>query len=184
MHKIPLSNFLSALSTVLHWVLNAVIILSVLRGYLIWIDPEYTGTTRFLYQITQLVFPMLNAINKTLPATIVDYSPIVAIVVMVFLKIFVADTFTEYATNLKNSIIKEQNSPSQYASTNYINPNRNKASEIKLNVTVSPPSHNSPAAHDITDSTEEERTASQSEQPARSRVGNDEPKRTAPSEKA
>ncbi|MBI5587320.1 MAG: YggT family protein [Deltaproteobacteria bacterium] len=95
-----LSNFLVALATVLNYALEIYFWILVVRALLSWVNPDpYNPIVRFLYQATE---PVLGRIRRVLPAMGgIDFSPLVAILAIMFLKVFVVPTLIEAALKLK-----------------------------------------------------------------------------------
>lgn len=95
-----LSNFITALAQVLSIVLNIYMWLIVVRAIASWfaMDP-YNPIYQFLIRITE---PVLGRIRRILPlgGGMVDFSPIVAILVIIFLQGFLVKTLYGLAAKL------------------------------------------------------------------------------------
>ncbi len=95
-----LGNFITALAHVLSIILNIYMWLIVVRAIASWfaMDP-YNPIYQFLIRITE---PVLGYIRRILPfrAGMVDLSPIVAILAIVFLQSFLVQTLFGLAAKL------------------------------------------------------------------------------------
>ena len=83
-----LGNFFSALAYIIHKVLWLYMWIIIIRAVISWVNPDpYNPIVRFLYSITD---PVLLAIRRRLPLFYggIDFSPIVVILVIMFLQQF------------------------------------------------------------------------------------------------
>ena len=80
--------FVYALMEVLLMVIHIVMFLIIVRAVISWFSPSpYNQIVQFLYGVTE---PMLNPIRRLLPRTgRFDLSPMVAILVLIFLKLWI-----------------------------------------------------------------------------------------------
>jgi YggT family protein len=90
-----LGNLLKALATVIDLVLNLYMWIIIARAVISWVNPDpYNPIVRFLYSATD---PVLLAIRRRVPLYFggMDFTPIVVILAIVFLRQFlVASLFT------------------------------------------------------------------------------------------
>jgi YggT family protein len=94
---IALRHFLEALATVLHWALDIYMWLIIARALLSWVNPDpYNPIVRFLYNVTE---PVLGALRRRLPLFYggIDFSPLVVLGIILFLKVFLVQTLLDYA---------------------------------------------------------------------------------------
>lgn len=84
--------FAYSLIDVLLMVIQIVFWLIVVRAVISWFSPSpYNQIVQFLYSVTD---PMLNPIRRILPRTgRFDLSPMVAILILIFLKLFIVRAF-------------------------------------------------------------------------------------------
>lgn len=96
-----LSNFIHAVAEVLSIILNIYMVLIVIRAIASWftMDP-YNPIYQFLIRITE---PVLGYIRRVLPmrGSMMDFSPIVAILAIVFLQSFLVQTLFGLAVKLR-----------------------------------------------------------------------------------
>lgn len=96
-----LSNFLSAFATVLNMALNIYLYIIFGRAIISWVNPDpYNPIVQFLYKATE---PVLYPIRRMMPYGMgIDFSPIVVILAIYFLKGFLVTTLFELAVRLKS----------------------------------------------------------------------------------
>ena len=95
-----LSNFIIALAKVIDIALTIYMWIIVFRALISWVNPDpYNQIVIFLYRATE---PVLRPIRRILPMSNVgiDFSPIVVILVIIFLKYFLVETMIQMATHL------------------------------------------------------------------------------------
>ena len=83
-----LGNFFAALAYIVHKVLWLYMWVIIIRAVISWVNPDpYNPIVRFLYSVTD---PVLLAIRRRLPLFYggIDFSPIVVILVIMFLQQF------------------------------------------------------------------------------------------------
>lgn len=91
-------NLLLAVTTVLDMGLSLYMILIFIRALISWVSPDpYNPIVQFLVASTE---PVLRPIRRRLPMTGIDVSPIVAILLVVFLQQFLVASLREAARAL------------------------------------------------------------------------------------
>ncbi len=97
-----LSNLLQALANVLNVVLTIVYWLILIRALISWVNPDpYNPIVQFLYKTTE---PILYPIKKMLPLNFgigIDISPIIAFLILIFLKSFLVRTLLDISLRLR-----------------------------------------------------------------------------------
>jgi YggT family protein len=95
-----LGNLVEALATVLHYLLNVYLWIVIIRAIISWVNPDpFNPIVRFLYRATE---PVLGYARRIVPPLGgIDLSPILVLVVIVFLDQFLVQTITELAFKLK-----------------------------------------------------------------------------------
>jgi YggT family protein len=94
-------NLLIAVATVLDYVLVFFMFITIARAVLSWVSPDpYNPIVRFIHNVTE---PVLYQIRKRLPMMYggIDFSPIVVILIIIFLRIFVVDSLEGLALSVK-----------------------------------------------------------------------------------
>ena len=94
-------NLLIAVATVLEYVLVIFMFITIARAVLSWVSPDpYNPIVRFIHNVTE---PVLYQIRKRLPMMYggIDFSPIVVILIIIFLRIFVVGSLEGLADSLK-----------------------------------------------------------------------------------
>lgn len=94
------ANFLEALAQILSIGLEIYFWILIIRALISWVTPDpYNPIVRFLYQATE---PVLSRIRRVLPVMGgIDFSPLVAILGIMFLKRFIVATLIDIAFRLK-----------------------------------------------------------------------------------
>ncbi len=93
-------NLIVALATVLDYALWAYMWVFIIRAVLSWVSPDpYNPIVRALYAITE---PVLSLLRRKLPlfAGAIDFSPMVAILIILFLQRFVVRTLIDLAMRM------------------------------------------------------------------------------------
>ena len=93
-------NFITAIATILDYVLMAANWLIIIRALISWVNPDpYNVIVRFLYTITD---PLLAPFRRFFPAYSIgiDISPIFALLVIWFLRLFLVRTLLGFAMRL------------------------------------------------------------------------------------
>lgn len=95
------SNFLVAFAHVVDIVLTILYWLILIRALISWVNPDpYNPIVQFLYKTTE---PILYPIRKILPFSFrigLDISPIIAFLIIIFLKSFLVRTIIEIGMRL------------------------------------------------------------------------------------
>ena len=94
------ANFISAIATILDIALTAVNWLIVIRALLSWVSPDpYNPIVQFLYKTTE---PMLAPFRRVIPMYSIglDLSPILALLLVWFLKLFLVRTLYGLAARM------------------------------------------------------------------------------------
>jgi YggT family protein len=94
-------NLLIAVATVLDYVLVIFMFITIARAVLSWVSPDpYNPIVRFIHNFTE---PVLYQIRKRLPMMYggIDFSPIIVILIIIFLRIFVVDSLEGLAGSLR-----------------------------------------------------------------------------------
>jgi YggT family protein len=95
-----LSNFIIGLAKVIDIALTLYMWIIIFRALISWVNPDpYNQIVIFLYRITE---PVLGPIRRLLPLRNIgiDFSPIIVILVIIFLKYFLVETMIQLATHL------------------------------------------------------------------------------------
>ncbi|MFH1504831.1 MAG: YggT family protein [Candidatus Omnitrophota bacterium] len=97
-----LSNFLLAIASILDIILNILYWLILIRVLMSWVSPDpNNGIVQFLLKTTE---PILYWIRRSLPLNFkigIDISPIIAFLIIMFLRGFVVKTLLEFAYNIR-----------------------------------------------------------------------------------
>ena len=95
------ANFVAALATVLSYVLEIYTWIIIVRALISWVNPDpYNPIVQFLYKITEPVLYPLRKMMRTY-STGIDLSPLVAILIIMFLKQFLVSSLFELASRLR-----------------------------------------------------------------------------------
>lgn len=96
-----LANFLTALAHILNILFTILYWLILIRAVISWVNPDpYNSLVQFLYKTTE---PILYPIRKILPLGLrfgIDISPIIAFLIIMFLKSFLVKTLIDLAIRL------------------------------------------------------------------------------------
>jgi len=95
-----LGYFIEAVAKVIHYGLNLFVIIIIARAILSWVNPDpFNPIVRFINQVTE---PILFQIRRRLPVVFggMDFSPILVILVVVFLDTFLFQSLMRIAINL------------------------------------------------------------------------------------
>ncbi|MDA8123329.1 MAG: YggT family protein [Deltaproteobacteria bacterium] len=93
-------NLVVAVATILDYALWAYMWVLIIRAVLSWVNPDpYNPIVRALYSITE---PVLSFLRRKFPlmAGSIDFSPMVAIVVVMFLQRFLVRTLFDLASRI------------------------------------------------------------------------------------
>ncbi len=96
-----LGNLISALAGVLNIILTALYWLILIRALVSWVNPDpFNPIVQFLNNATE---PFLSPVRKILPVSLkfgIDISPIVAFLIIYFLKSFLVRTLFDLSLHL------------------------------------------------------------------------------------
>ena len=88
-----LSNFLKASASIVDIVLSIFYWLILIRALISWVNPDpHNMIVQFLYRATE---PILTPIRRILPPMGIDISPIIAFLLIIFLKGFIVATLMD-----------------------------------------------------------------------------------------
>ncbi|AFM23061.1 YggT family protein [Desulfomonile tiedjei] len=91
------ANFLSAFAGVLDIVLEIYMYIVIVSALISWVNPDpYNPIVRFLYSVTEPVFSWVRRILP-FPAMGIDFSPIIVLLVIFFLRQFLVRTLLQIA---------------------------------------------------------------------------------------
>ena len=97
-----LSNLLAALATLLNVILTVLYWLILIRALISWVNPDpYNQIVQFLYKATE---PILYPIRRMVPLQFnigIDISPIIAFLLLIFLKSFLVRTLIDISLRLR-----------------------------------------------------------------------------------
>jgi YggT family protein len=94
-------NLLNALATVLDIVLSVYMWIIIIRALISWVNPDpWNPIVQFLYRATD---PVLRPIQRWLPLRGwgIDFSPLVAILAIIFVQKFLVASLSELAWRLR-----------------------------------------------------------------------------------
>ena len=94
------SNFFMALAGILDFLLTAYMWVIIGRAVISWVNADpHNPIVRFLYEITE---PLLGRIRRFLPVSMggIDLSPVILIVVIMFLQSFLVPTLRQMAQGI------------------------------------------------------------------------------------
>lgn len=93
---VALANVLDVCFTILYWLI-------LIRALISWVSPDpYNSIVQFLYKVTE---PILEPIRRFLPLGLrfgIDISPIIAFLVIMFLKSFLIKTLFELSVRISS----------------------------------------------------------------------------------
>jgi len=95
-----LSNFIIALARVLDIGLNLYMWIIIAQAVISWVNPDpYNPIVRFMHSVTE---PVLYNIRRLIPVYFggLDFSPIIAILVIIFLKTFLVQSLIQLAVRV------------------------------------------------------------------------------------
>jgi len=97
-----LANFLVAAANVLDLVLTVFYWLILIRAFISWVNPDpFNPIVQFLHNVTE---PVLYPIRKILPFSFkfaFDLSPLIAVLILLFLKSFLVKTLFDIAVRVR-----------------------------------------------------------------------------------
>jgi YggT family protein len=91
------SNFMMALAGIVDFLLTAYMWIIIGRAVISWVNADpHNPIVRFLYEVTE---PLLGRIRRLLPMSMggLDFSPIIVIVLIMFLQSFLVPTMKQIA---------------------------------------------------------------------------------------
>ena len=94
-------NFIEAIARIIDMGLTLYMWLIIIRAIISWVNPDpYNPIIRFLYSVTE---PVLYQVRRLIPmkGIGIDFSPIIVILVIVFLQSFLVRTMLQVAANLR-----------------------------------------------------------------------------------
>ncbi len=101
-----LANFLSALAQILDMILNLLIIIILIRALISWVNPDpYNPLVQILYRSTE---PLLRPLRRLVPPRRLgglDLSPMVATLLLIFIKILLIQSIFDYVAMLKGRVL-------------------------------------------------------------------------------
>jgi len=99
MDKIVLGNLFIALAQVLYMLLQFAVVLVIVRALASWLNPDpYNPIVRFLNDTTD---PLLRPIRRFIPPLgSIDLSPLILLIVLIFIQSFVAGTLRDVGARL------------------------------------------------------------------------------------
>jgi YggT family protein len=95
------ANFLHALAAVLDTVLYLYMLLIIIRALISWVNPDpYNPIVQFLIGVTE---PVLSRVRRLVPLNTIgiDISPIIVILVIIFIKSFLIVSLDQFADRLR-----------------------------------------------------------------------------------
>jgi YggT family protein len=93
-----LGNLLVAIARLVDWVLWAYMWILIIRALISWVNPDpWNPIVQFLVRVTE---PVLDPIRRRLPMTGIDFSPMIAILLIFFLQAFVVRSLLDLAVRL------------------------------------------------------------------------------------
>jgi YggT family protein len=95
-----IGNFLKALAIILDYALVFYMWVVIARAVLSWVSPDpFNPIVRFIHNVTE---PVLYPVRKWLPFgfTGIDFSPIVVLLAIIFLRTFLVNTLMTLAARL------------------------------------------------------------------------------------
>ncbi|MDA8169732.1 MAG: YggT family protein [Nitrospiraceae bacterium] len=95
-----LSNFVSAVASILDVVLTIYMWIVIIAALISWVNPDpYNPIVRFLYRATEPVFYRIRRITGV--AGGIDFSPMIVILIILFIKYFVIASLRELAFRIR-----------------------------------------------------------------------------------
>jgi len=94
------NNFMMALASLIDFLLTAYMWIIIGRAIISWVNADpYNPIVRFLYEVTE---PLLSRIRRVLPLSMggIDFSPMILILVIMFLQSFLVPTMKQIAMGM------------------------------------------------------------------------------------
>jgi YggT family protein len=96
-----LGNFLGAIAGVLDIVLTIYMWIVIISALISWVNPDpYNPIVRFLFSVTEPVFATVRRVLP-FPYMGIDFSPLIVLLVIIFLQQFLVRTLHQVAMNLQ-----------------------------------------------------------------------------------
>ena len=96
-----IGNFISAVAGVLDIVLTIYMWIVIIAALISWVNPDpYNPIVRFLYSVTEPVFAMVRR-RLPFPPMAIDVSPLIVVLIILFLQMFVVKTLLEIAVSVQ-----------------------------------------------------------------------------------
>ena len=96
-----LANFIGALAHVLNTFLTVYMWIVIIAALITWVNPDpYNPIVRFLYSVTEPVFRYVRRVLP-LPSMSIDISPIIVILIIIFLQYFLVASLIQLARNMQ-----------------------------------------------------------------------------------
>lgn len=92
------NNFMMAIAQLIDFLLTAYMWVIIGRAVISWVNADpYNPIVRFLYDVTE---PLLSRIRRVIPMSMggIDFSPMILIMVIMFLQSFLVPTLKQLAT--------------------------------------------------------------------------------------
>ncbi len=98
-----LGNFILALAQVISLVLWALNWLIIIRALISWVNPDpFNAVVQFLYRMTDpILMPIREVLRRFLPNLPIDFSPIVAYILILFCREFIVTTLFQFGRSLQ-----------------------------------------------------------------------------------
>jgi YggT family protein len=99
------ANLLLAVASILNILLSAYMWIIIISSLISWVNPDpYNPIVRFLYAVTE---PVLRPIRRIIGYRlgVIDISPMVVILAILFVKYFLIQSLIEFAYKLKGGIL-------------------------------------------------------------------------------
>ena len=94
-----IANLLIALGKILDLVISIGYIVFIVRAIISWVEVDDTNQfVQMLYKVTE---PVLAPVRKYLPGGMIDFSPMVVLVIFYFTDMFVVETLLDIGFRLK-----------------------------------------------------------------------------------
>lgn len=94
-----ISNFLMACAKMVELILSVLYWLILVRALISWVNPDpFNPVVQFLTRTTE---PILQPIRRLLPPMGIDISPVIAFLVIIFLKSFLVATLFDLGMRLR-----------------------------------------------------------------------------------
>ncbi len=99
-----IGNFIAAIAGVLNTFLTIYMWVVIIAALISWVNPDpYNPIVRFLYSVTEPVFGLIRRQLRRLPFPPmgIDFSPLIVILILIFLQSFVVNTLNQIAVRLQ-----------------------------------------------------------------------------------